>query len=306
MRGRTLLAVLLGVLLPLPLAWLLHILMFARGTDESLPRDKTLVPMLSPEERRGLLTYGRHCDTNADCEAPLQCFFNTRLMSRYCSDSKCMTDVQCPEGFVCRTQTTTGNGDALRVCSLTGVRREGEACLVNTDSTDYACEKGLLCQGRCGRPCNMSAPTSCPEGFFCHAGSEDGPSCLPTCEGRGCPEGQQCVVRDKPRLQGRQVSRCARVYGHDCRQHPCAQGQKCVLDDNPRVPDAVWMECLSTCGEGAPPCPEGTVCHQYRCHTSCEPEEPSSCAPGFTCHRKTAREPWRCVPTPRASRQPSP
>jgi hypothetical protein len=212
MSWRTLFAATLGLLLTLPLAWLFYVATPGLGANKPRTQDKTPVPMLSPEERRSLLTYGRNCETDNDCEAPLRCFFSSHTMSRYCTDSRCLTDMQCQEGFICRTQTVS-NGDPLRVCSLVGVRKEGEVCLAHSPSNDYACEQGLRCNSRCGRPCELDEPSSCPE---------------------------------------------------------------------------------------------GTVCHQYRCHKACAPEDPASCAPGFVCHQKTAKEPWRCVPAPRAASEPSP
>jgi len=35
-----------------------------------------LIPMLSPEQRRALLSYERDCRSDADCEPPLGCFRN--------------------------------------------------------------------------------------------------------------------------------------------------------------------------------------------------------------------------------------
>jgi hypothetical protein len=302
---RTLLAPLFGLLVALPLAWLFYVAISGKGANVPRSQGKAPVPMLSSEERRSLLTYERSCKSDADCEPPLRCFFSTRSMSHYCSDSRCVTDLQCKEGFTCRTQPLS-NGASLRVCSLVGIRKEGELCLEHSPTTDYACERGLLCHGRCGRPCKLEDPSSCPEGFFCHGGSEEGPSCLPTCEGRTCADGQRCVPLDRPVLEGRHASICARVYGQDCQQNPCPQDQLSLLQAYPQPMDAVWMQCASGCGADAPPCPEGTVCHQYQCHQSCTPEDPSSCEPGFVCHRKASQEPWRCVPAPRASREPSP
>ena len=46
----------------------------------------------------------------------------------------------------------------------------------------------------------MKEPSSCPEGFFC-ADTTPGPACRPTCEGRDCPEGQQCI-RDRKGASG--------------------------------------------------------------------------------------------------------
>jgi len=306
MNWRTLLAAMFGVLLILPLAWLFFAAMFGQGLNVPHTQVKGPVPMLSSEERRSLITYERKCATDADCESPLRCFFSSRSMSRYCSDSRCVTDMQCKEGFACRTQTTLSNGDPIRVCSLVGKRQEGEVCLPHASTLDYACGQGLLCNSLCGRPCKLEDPSSCPEGFFCHDGSDDGPTCLPTCEGRTCAEGQRCVSLDRPRIDGRHASICATVYGQDCTQNPCSQGQHCSLYTYPQPADAVWMECLAYCGKDSPPCPEGTVCHMYECLKSCAPEDPASCEPGFVCHRKAAKEPWRCVPAPRAAPEPSP
>jgi hypothetical protein len=305
LEWRTLLAAMSGLLVTLPLAWLFYVAMFGWGARVPTAQGKTSIPMLSPEERRSLLTYGHHCETDTDCEPPLRCFFSTHTMNRYCTDSRCVTDMQCKDGFTCRPQAIS-NGDSLRVCSLVGARKEGERCLEHAPTTDWACEKGLLCNSRCGRPCKVDDPSSCPEGFFCHSNSEEGPSCLPTCEGRTCAEGQRCVALDTPALEGKHASICASVLGQDCKQNPCPQGQRCRLYNYPEPATTVWMECLAYCGADVPPCPEGTVCHMYQCHKSCTPEDRSSCAEGFVCHRKASREPWRCVPAPRASSEPSP
>lgn len=290
MRWRTLLTVLLGFALPLPLAWLLHsTLLSGYGTDQPPARLGNLVPMLTPEERQRLSTYEQTCQTDTNCEPPLRCFFNMRTATQYCTDSTCMRDEHCPKGFACRTLDVDGT-DLLRVCSLVGVRKEGESCTVLPSIREEGCEKDLFCEGRCGRSCQMNEPSSCPEGFFCQPGL-DGPSCLPTCEGRSCPEGQRCV-----RMDGR-VSVCATVYGQDCEQTPCPQGQDCMFHTYPWHPGRVWMECLRDCGgPDALPCPEGTVCHLYQCHKSCTPEDPSICGPGFACARRSTREPWTCVP----------
>jgi hypothetical protein len=302
---RSLLAGMLALLITLPLAWILYIAMFGHGPNVPRAQTKNPVPMLTPEQRRGLLTYEHRCESDANCEPPLRCFFSTQAMSRYCADSKCVTDMQCKEGFACRTQTTTSNGDPIRVCSLLGVRKEGEECTAHASTPDSACAQGLLCNSRCGRPCELGDPASCPEGFFCHDG-DDGPSCLPTCEGRTCAEDQRCVVLNRPVLEGRQASICAKVYGQDCKQNPCVQDQRCRLYVYPQPVDAVWMECLASCGVDRLPCPEGSVCHMNQCYKACTPEDPTSCEPGFVCHRKAAQEPWRCMPAPRAASEPSP
>jgi hypothetical protein len=289
MRWRTPLAVLLGLLLPLPLVWvLLRTTPDAGGLGAPIPRT---IPMLPLEERRGLTTYERPCQSREDCEAPLECFLNTRSMERYCTDSTCMTDAHCPEGFVCRAMPLGREGPAIRLCTLEGTRQEGEACDALPRTPREGCERGLLCQGWCGRPCRRDEPTSCPVGFFCAEGP-NGSSCLPSCEGRSCPEGQQCVSLGK-----RGVSVCARVHGEDCqRTSSCPDGQQCLVNHAPHRPGEVWMRCAARCGGDEPPCPEGLVCHVFRCRQPCEPELPDACGPHHHCHRDADSEPWLCRP----------
>lgn len=142
----------------------------------------------------------------------------------------------------------------------------------------HACAQGLLCTGWCGRPCQLDAPESCPSGFYCAQGP-DGPSCRPTCEGRTCPEGQQCVT-----YEGR-TSVCAVVRGQNCQQHPCAQGQECKLY-YPRIRAdglLMGMECVQPCEEGKVSCPEGLVCTHGACRRPCEPGAPNTCGPDEAC-----------------------
>jgi hypothetical protein len=297
MKWRTRLAALLGILLPLPLMWLLFVGVYGQwdGTDaDSAPsQQRYLVPMLTPGERQGLLSYKQECGTDTDCEAPLRCFFNMLVQHSYCADSTCMKDQHCPEGFACQTWATDNDKDLIRICSLVGVRQEGEVCLMLPREREDGCARGLLCRGLCGRPCRLSEPASCPEGYFC-ADDPSGPACQPTCEGRTCPEGQQCVPR------GEGVSICARVHGPNCLKEPCSQGRLCWVDDSPMRTDELWMQCLQPCGTpDAAACPEGTVCHFYRCRTSCTPEDATACPPGFTCQARP-KEPWTCVPDTRS------
>jgi len=294
MRWSTVLAVLLSFALPLPLAWLLYASFLGRIEGEEvnrvLPQGVHLVPMLTLEERRRLPTYERRCESDADCDPQLRCFWDMRAQRRYCSDSKCMSDEQCPEDFSCRFMTTRNDKDVLRFCTLVGVRGEGERCALFALDRKYGCQRDLSCRGRCGRPCELDTPTSCPEGFFC---KEDpaGATCMPTCEGRTCPEGQRCIPR------GKRVSICARVFGSDCLQSPCPSGQDCIVGDQPEVVDALWAQCLQECsGPKDDSCPEGTVCLFYRCRKSCTKEDPSACPPGFACDGRP-EEPLTCVPS---------
>ncbi len=300
MRWRTLLPVLLGLVVPLPLAGLLYIAMTGQGAALSPPRDKVLIPMLSFEERSRLRTYEQDCRTDSDCEPRLRCLYDMRTGRQSCTDSLCMMDQHCGDGFACRTLRADNGKDLVRACSLVGVRKQGELCDELPRIREAGCERGLICQGFCGLPCRMDAPSSCPEGFFCNEG-DNGPSCLPTCEGRSCPVGQRCLP-----FFAEKASVCTTVHGQDCELNPCPQGSDCTRYAYPTHPGEAWMECLRECGdESAPPCPEGTVCHLFQCRKSCAPESDSTCGPGFSCGSRPGA-PWTCVPGTRSSTESSP
>jgi hypothetical protein len=288
MRWRKPLAVLVGLLLVLPLAWVLHITLFGGFQPTA---DVKVAPMLSAEERRSLMTYERPCGGGQHCEPPLGCFFNTRARWTYCTDSRCMTDQQCSEDMACRTLETVGRGPAIRHCTLVGDQKEGDTCFEMPSSRDEACERELLCQeGRCGRPCRLEEPTRCPEGFFCHEGL-NGPSCLPTCAGRSCPEGQECVRLEKG------MSVCAEVHGQNCRRTPCPGEQECFVWNPIDHPSEVWMTCLLDCDEKNPSsCPEGFVCEMSYCRKACDPAVPGACGPHYKCYRYSERYAWTCDP----------
>jgi hypothetical protein len=288
MRWRISLAILLSLLLLLPLAWAIHVVTF--GGLRPAP-DAQVAPMLSPEERQRLMTYERPCAGREDCEPPLGCFFNTRSRWMYCTDSRCLTDQQCPEDMVCRTLKTVGGTPPIRHCALVGVRKEGEPCAEMSSLSDAACERGLVCQDRrCGQPCQLNKPGSCSEGFFCQEGL-NGPSCLPTCEGRTCPNGQECVQFEHG------VSVCAEVHGQNCQRTPCPGGQKCSVWDPFDHPREVWMTCLIYCDEASiSSCPEGFVCQLGACRKSCEPAVPNACGPHYKCYRYSEKYAWTCEP----------
>ena len=219
-KRSTFLALLLGFLLPLPfvlfmgLAW--------KSWSEERARMFKESPRLELEETWGLQTYSKKCWKGTDCESPLGCLsFSAYEREGLCSDSWCRTDLQCREGQTCQTLRTLDEGPLVRVCVDPGGRKEGEACVPAMGPEKSTCAQGLRCNdGWCGRPCEMDEPESCPEGFFCRDGL-NGPSCLPTCEGRTCLEGQQCV----PMEEG--VSVCVKVLGENCRRTPCPEGQQC-------------------------------------------------------------------------------
>jgi hypothetical protein len=289
-RWRTALAVLMGLLLPVPL-----LLLFGSVPQvgpEALPPQRWRVsPVLGFEERMRRVTYERECRKGSDCEEPLGCLRDRRTRRRYCTDSECSTDEQCPEGQTCQSLPTLDDGPLVRYCIPLGVRQAGEECFQPPSDKKYACGPGLVCAGQegwCGRPCQEEAG-SCPEGFFC-ADVAPQPVCLPSCEARGCPAGQQCVLYKEG------VSRCAVVYGPNCQHTPCPEGRKCDVFDVADQPDKVWMECVEPCGEGKPPCPEGRACDITRCQPACDPQTPGMCAEGYRCERSKPKTPWVCQP----------
>jgi hypothetical protein len=277
-----------GVLLSLPLVLLIAGSMLQRP-HTPFRGDVRFAPVLSHEERQRLQTYHHPC-RDSPCESPLACLSDTRVMGSYCTDSQCETDAQCPAGFTCVPLRTANHGPLVRDCITWGVRKEGESCFETPPAQEDACEPGLRCaEGWCGRPCALDNPASCPEEFFC-ADVFPGPTCRPTCEGRTCPEGQQCM-RDTA-----DASVCAVHYGPDCQRVPCPEGRKCEAIFPAKHQGSVWTECFPECGEGRPPCPEGLICDMHSCLKPCELNGPNVCDPGFRCQRYADSQPWACRP----------
>jgi hypothetical protein len=101
MNWRKLPPALLGLLIPLPLVWLVYIAMSGLGSQVLLPQGKSSVPMLSQEERLGLRTYEHDCRTDADCDPQLRCVYDVRTARGRCTDSTCTDDEHCPMGSAC-------------------------------------------------------------------------------------------------------------------------------------------------------------------------------------------------------------
>lgn len=289
MRG--VLGIGLGLLVAVPLAWLFRAALL--GPSQTPWTEPTkLSPVLTAEERGRLRTYKRHCSSSTECEPPLGCLADVRYRSRSCTDSECVTDSQCPEGQVCRVLTTL-DGPWVRRCAPVGTRKEGERCYELPSIQEKACQAGLLCAGDgwCGRPCQRDVPQSCPEGFFC-AQLEPESACLPSCEARGCPSGQECIRTEKDG-----ASTCAVVHGSNCQQTPCPQGHRCEDFLVPHRPGEAWMRCAQRCGHpGDAPCSEGNVCFQGSCERLCSPQAPDACGAGYSCLQFPTDTPWLCRP----------
>jgi len=288
--GRMLLGVLAGLLLPVPLILVLTSVLFPRPQPQR-QEDPRLSPMLTEEERLQLPTYRRDCRKKTDCDPPLGCLLDTRIMRAYCTDSQCVLDSQCAAGFSCRPLLTGENESWVRVCIPHGLRKEGEPCFRTPSDQESACAEGLVCsKGWCGRPCQLDEPMSCPEGFFC-PDSTPARACLPTCEGRTCPEGQRCI-RDV--RAGASV--CAVAYGQDCQRSACPEDRKCLAVFSAKRQMSAWMRCFPECGKGLASCAPGLVCNRNMCSKPCEPDGPSVCEPGYRCQRPNDEQPWLCHP----------
>ncbi len=277
-RWRVPAAVLVGLLLTVPLMALI-VSTWPKPPASLGPEQRDVVPMLSQEQRRQLQSWRKPCGVSGGCESPLVCFYDPNVEGLYCTDSDCATEAGCGEGFVCGT-VDTWNGEVLKRCLLVGERREGETCAPFSKKYAMACARGLLCDGWCGRPCQPDQPESCPEGFFCpRKGGPGGPSCLPTCEERGCVAGQECIRFRED------VSVCVAVHGTNCQQSPCPEGQTCEMRSRPERPGKVWMRCVSGCSKEGAPCPEGFFCLSERCVRACDPDASGICGPGEKCKR---------------------
>jgi hypothetical protein len=290
MRWRVLLLVLSCVLLPLPLVGLVFMTMQRPQVPTSLETKTHLVPMLPMDALRALPTYGRLCNADANCDPELGCLLIESELRSECTDSRCMEDKDCPEGFSCLALKTRSGKAMVRRCSLIGDRKEGEACELLARSLRLGCARGLFCQaGWCGRPCQPDDPSNCPSGFLCSDGRDGPPSCIPTCKGRSCPEGQQCT----PDEGG--ASFCMQVHGPDCRVTRCPEKHVCRLMSPPQRPWEMRTECRRRC-DATKPCPEGTVCLDYECRQTCDPQAPSTCGPGLICGQYKPSDPWYCLP----------
>jgi hypothetical protein len=276
MKGRAVLVVAAMVLLSLPLVGIL--LLWNRAPAERVVEGWRFAPWLPPAEVRQRLTLLQPCQGDEQCDPPLVCFHDPRYQQRMCATSGCESDRWCaPYGTVCRAVPMRGRRMALSHCAFVGTRKEGESCLRFPQSAlrEWACGEGLVCAGSgwCGRRCVPGKEGTCPEGFFCARGDPNGPVCQPTCEGRACPEGQECL-----RLEGG-VSVCLEVQGRACHdEEPCPEGSVCVTEPFLTLVGRAWRSCVQTCGhEGATSCPEDFVCHQGRCQLRCSLTRPYPC-----------------------------
>jgi hypothetical protein len=289
MRWKESLGALLALLLTLPLIIIVRSALQV-GPVVEVQGGRRISPMLDIEERTRRTTYHRDCEQSSDCEAPLGCLKDARVWRTYCTDSQCMTDVQCSEGLVCRSIETEGGRPLVRACIPVGTRREGEACDPLPTRQEGACGPGLLCGGRkgwCGRPCQLDKQESCSSGFFC-ADVAPEPLCLPTCEHTGCAHDEQCI-----RYSG-EVSTCARVYGRNCQQSSCPADEKCQILN--ATPGRIWMDCVRECSPEHPNCPEGEFCSLLVCLRQCDSAREDECGAGFRCEQRKPQQAWLCRP----------
>jgi hypothetical protein len=268
------LAVLMG-LLALPLA-----LIVGLALRPSLPDAQKALPLVPATQARTMMSYRSPCLRPEECEPPLGCFEVGDTGRGYCVNTECEADSHCEEGESCRTLRTMGGGPPVRRCEAReGVRQAGEACAPFLTYANYRCAQGLLCnRGWCGQPCRLEESSDCPEGFFCQQGLE-GPSCVPTCQDRGCTEGLQCA------REGGGISVCAQLRGSECPEGSCPEGSRCTFTNLSAVDAglALRLECIASCGEGQPACPSGRVCVASRCLRTCDPQGPNTCHPEERC-----------------------
>lgn len=284
MKWRILAAAAASLVLTLPL-------LLSVGAAKYLPspgtwKSRKLSPVLTEDELRALLTFQRECLSQADCEAPLGCMdvYGTKGL---CLASECLTDLQCAEGYACRTQRALGDGPLVRFCVPEGVLEEGAPCSLLPRRPETACKAGLLCNGHCGRPCEPGKPSSCPEGFSCQDGVA-GASCRPRCEDRECPSGQRCVQLSAA------TSVCAVIHGEDCERNACPAGQECRTRYFPGHAGKVRQECVTRCGDQHPPCPGATLCYVRECRKLCNPEDAAACGPRRECVFHPVDKLWLC------------
>ncbi len=285
-KWRVPLALLLALMLIVPLGWVLRLALEGPKPLSAQNGDGKLVPRFSATEHGHLHTLYGHCRGDEDCDPPLVCLTGLLLVKPFCTASECMTSQDCREGFSCRSLAVGQR--IVRLCAVDGEVDEGGPCLKIPKRPSQGCKRELICAGDiCGRPCAPEEPQSCPPGFFCGSEDVEGAACLPTCEGRPCTQGEQCVRI----TQGASV--CARVHGRECQLEPCPAEQKCEVVTSATRPGHAWMKCLPPCGEQQ--CPEGWLCVGGACRRMCETGTASTCGPEETCQMLAPGLPSLCA-----------
>jgi hypothetical protein len=292
-KWRTSLGIAVGLLLPVFFMYVhSEVVRWRRWSQAGTLQGARVVPILAQDERRALLTYGRTCQEEKDCDPPLTCLNLFPSGEPVCVDSSCLTDLQCKQGFTCRAREALNQAAVVRRCVLIGSRQKGQPCFDGAAEPEDACGQGLFCvNGHCGRPCQLDVPSSCPAGFVCRAGL-DGPSCQPFCKGGDCPTGQQCVS------PGTDEARCMIVQGENCQRSPCAEGLECNITSTPEK--EAWsarMECLVPCDEKRA-CPEDSMCFLGGCRRRCGPEATDVCGPRKRCVLFPVDKFWICMSSP--------
>jgi hypothetical protein len=288
MKWRARLAILLMFLLPVPLIWTMSSLLLpGMGTSKTREEGRRLVPMLPPDETRRLLTFERDCQRDEDCEAPLACMSGQFMWKSICVASTCAMDADCDQGLSCHS--VTEGERVLRMCGPPGEKTEGAFCMELPRTRSLGCAPGLMCTYKqCRRPCQLDGPNVCPEGYFCSAEDAKGPVCLPTCEGRSCPEGQRCMAGEHG------ISICVRLHGTDCQLNPCPADQVCEVAVQ-ELQNGVWMKCIPSCDTQARPCPNDFMCLDGRCFQRCNSDAPGTCGSMEKCVGLWEDHPGLCM-----------
>lgn len=144
-RWRMILGLIVGWFLPVPFIIYGSPWFWVYQTHTNTSWDARVVPILARDERRALLTYGHTCQAEKDCEPPLACMSLFPSDEPVCVDSSCMTDLQCKQGFTCRTREALNQAAVVRRCVLIGSRQEGQPCFDGAAEPEDVCGPRKRC-----------------------------------------------------------------------------------------------------------------------------------------------------------------
>jgi hypothetical protein len=160
---------------------------------------------------------GEYCYSHYVCESQY-CFITPE--SAVCTKN-CENQSGCPDGFICRTFTETGNS----YCFKPGTNGFGQSCSSHLD-----CEKDLLCVGGtgygfCTKLC--SKDEECPDNAFCRVKMCASPGDRPI--GTPCKSHFQCITALCATFGN--FTRCTQ-YCDPENQTSCPEGTTCIKYKN--------------------------------------------------------------------------